>query len=320
MKTFNFGSSKGFLLENKKIQAKVISYGARLVTLCYEGKDVILGFDTLEDYKESGIYCGAALGRFANRIGNARFSLNGKEYMLDVNEHGRQTLHGGSLGFDRYEWTPEILSENSVSFTRLSPDGEMGFPGNLKITVTYTLLEDAISIIYDAVSDADTYFNPSNHAYFNLDGWDGEDCLKMKLCFHAPYYLPVDSYLIPTGEIASVEGTEFDFRTLRAIGQDYDHCFVVAMDRKEREIATLISEHSGIKMDIISDLPSIQFYTCARCNEKAGNGGIPLHLHHAVALETQFFPDSPNHENFPSTLLRAGEKFRSETRYRFGHV
>ena len=185
------------------------------------------------------------------------------------------------------------------------------------VSVTYTVEENALAIHYDGISDADTVFNPTNHAYFNLDGYNGEDCRNMLLKFQANHYLPVDELLIPTGEIAKVENTRFDFRSLRRIEDDFDHCFVVALDRAYRNICTLISEKSKIKMDIETDLPGIQFYTCSGCNEKAGKGGIPLHIHHAVALETQFFPDAPNHDNFPSTVLKKGEHFESDTKYIF---
>lgn len=317
IKEFSFGSSKGFEISNEALRVKLISYGARITELHFDGKDVTLGFDTLEDYKESTIYCGATIGRYGNRIAGGSFVLNGKTYSLPKNEKGITTLHGGTEGFDRFEWDSEILSEESVRFTRLSPDGEMGFPGNLQTAITYTLENDGLKIEYDATSDADCYVSLTNHAYFNLDGCDGEDCRNMIMQLNAPWYLPVDKDLIPTGEIASVEGNIFDFRTPRPIKHDYDHCFVLGNDISYRTVGTLYSPKSGIEMAVESDMPGLQIYTCSGCNEKSGKYGIPLHLHHAVAVETQLFPDSPHHDNFPSTLLKAGERFESVTRYRF---
>ncbi len=317
IKEFMFGTSRGFEIQNDALKVKLISYGARITELHFDGKDVTLGFDRLEDYKESNIYCGAVVGRFGNRIANGRFSLNGTEYQLPKNEKGITTLHGGTEGFDRFEWDGEILSDNAVRFSRLSRDGEMGFPGNLAVSVTYTLEKDGLCIAYFAKTDADTHVNLTNHAYFNLDGCFGEDCLKMTLQLDAPKYLPVDDKLIPTGEIADVAGTIFDRRDTRPIETDYDHCFVFGMKQEYKKVGTLYSPHSGIAMDIETDMPGLQCYTCSGTNEKAGKGGVPLHLHHAVALETQFFPDTPNHENFPSTLLQASAPFESITRYRF---
>lgn len=317
VKEFVFGSSRGFELQNDALKVKLISYGARITELHFAGKDVTLGFDRLEDYKESNNFCGAVVGRFGNRIANGRFSINGTEYDLPKNEKGITTLHGGTEGFDRFEWDAEILSDQAVRFSRISPDGEMGFPGNLEVSVIYTLEADGLCIAYFAKTDADTHVNLTNHAYFNLDGYFGEDCLKMTMQLDAPWYLPVDDKLIPSGEIADVTGTKFDRRKERPIETDYDHCFVFGLKQEYKKVGTLYSPHSGIAMDIETDMPGIQCYTCSGTNEKAGKGGVPQHIHHAVALETQLFPDSPNHENFPSTLVRPGTPFESTTRYRF---
>ncbi len=314
---FSFGSYDGYEISNGLIKARVISYGARLANLFFDDKDMILGYDQPEDFETGGIYSGATIGRYANRISGGAFTIRGKKYEIPKNEEGITSLHGGTKGFDQFHWESEIVSENSVRFFRVSPDGEMGFPGNLEISVTYTLIESALELSYSATTDQDTHVSLTNHAYFNLDGYHGEDCTKMHLSLKAPWYLPVDEKLIPNGEIKSVSGTRFDFTSDRAIAEDYDHCFVFGNERIYQNVGTLYSENSKISMDIETDLPAIQFYTMPKCDETSGKDGVPFHIHHAVALETQFFPDSPNHPNFPSTLLHNGETWTSVTRYIF---
>ena len=320
MKTYPFGTSRAFCLENDLLKVTLISFGARITNLEFCGKDLVIGYDDLEGFQNSTVYPGAIIDRYANRIANGRFELNGKVYQLGKNENDVTNLHGGPIGFDMMEWDSTVESENSVSFSRISPDGEMGFPGTVRVKVTYTLEEDALKIDYDADTDADTFLSLTNHVYFNLDGYDGEDCRNMKLMLRAPWYLPVDDKLIPSGEIRSVSGTVFDFTEEKTIGTDFDHCFVLGMDRKYQNAGRLYSEKTGIAMEIETDMPSVQFYSSGFLSDTVGKGGIPLHLHQAVALETQLFPDSPNHDNFPSTLLKPGEKFKSTTRYRFSKV
>ena len=304
-------------LKNDKISLTLISYGARMNEIHYEGKDVTIGYDSMEGIRRSQVYTNAVVGRFANRIAGGRFTLNGKEYALDINENGVTHLHGGSKGFDSLEWDYEIVDETSVRFFRFSPHMEMGYPGNLTLSVTYTLEDDGVELLYQAICDRDTILNLTNHAYFNLDGYDGEDCLKMQMQLNADRYLPVDDLLIPVGDPVSVEGTKFDFRTMRYVADDFDHSFVFGDQREYKKLGDLYSPASGIGLSIYSDMPALQVYTCGRMNEKAGKGGIPLHTHQAIALETQFFPDSPNHPSYPSTVLKGGKTFLSVTKYAF---
>lgn len=309
--------SERFLLENDKIRLVLLSYGARINELVFAGKDVVIGYDTMEDLRRDEFYTNAVVGRYANRIADGRFSLNGTTYQLEKNENGVTHLHGGTMGFDRVEWDWEIEGDNSVRFYRLSPHMEMGYPGNLTVSVTYTLEDDGIAIRYRAMSDRDTVMNLTNHAYFNLDGFDGNDCREMEMRLAAPYYLPVDDLLIPVGKPESVAGTRFDFQKRRPIGEEYDHCFVFENWGKKALVGELYSPASGIGMNIYTDLPGIQVYTCIRLESNRGKKGIPLHLHQAVALETQFLPDSPNHPAYPSTVLKGGTVFDSTTHYRF---
>ncbi len=320
IRTTDFFDTKKYILENEKIKLELLSYGARIHKLYFGGIDVVLGFDTLEDYQKDKRFLGATVGRYANRIAGGEFMLGENKYTLSKNENGITTLHGGEFGFDRFEWDAKILDENSVCFERISPDGEMGFPGELEVSVTYTLSDSAVIITYTAKCDGDTVFNPTNHAYFNLGGLGGKDCREMILQLNAEHYLPIDENLIPTGEIKKVDGTEFDFQDARKIGVDFDHCFVLSDPKKENLAGFLYSEESGIKMNIETDLPGIQLYTCEHFTDPAGKENIPLHDHHGVALETQFSPNSPNCLDFPSPILKKGEEFQSITKYSFEKI
>lgn len=315
-----FGIYDQFTIQNEKMLVELLSYGATIKKIIFEGKDVSLGYDTPEEYENGTFYVGSTIGRYGNRIHEGRFSLNGKEYQVDKNEKGITCLHGGFQGFDKLLWKGEIISENAVSFSLESKDGQCGFPGNLSMKIVFTLENSSLILSYFAKCDDDTIFNPTNHVYFNLDGYDGSDCREMILNLPAEHYLPVDDYLIPTGEIASVSGTKFDFTSPRPIAEDFDHCFVYGLRKEFRYAGTLLSSSSKIKMDIETDMPGIQMYTCSAFEGPTGKGGIPLHKHQGVALETQFFPDSPNHENFPSAVLKKDEEFESKTVYTFSKI
>ena len=305
-----------FTLENRAVRVVLMESGARISEFHFAGKDILLGYDTPAETRNGTFYTGATVGRFANRIAGGKFVLNGKEYVLDRNEEDRTHLHGGFQGLDKREWKGEAIGENAVRFTYFSPDMEMGYPGNLQISVIYTLEENGISLSYEATTDRDTVLSLTNHAYFNLDGFDGEDCRRMKLRFDADAYLPVDENLIPTGEIRPVAGTEFDFTALRPINGDYDHCFVFSDKSTDlRKVGEAVSDKSGIRLEIFTDRPAIQLYTCGDFTDPHGKGGLGLHDHQGIALETQGFPDSPHHPNFPSAVLKAGESFRSTTKY-----
>lgn len=315
------------------LSASVLTYGATLQSLCFDGRDVVLGYDCLEDYRRCGGYQGATIGRYGNRIAGGQFMLGGKTYDVGCNENGRGHLHGGAVGFDKSMWDAEILSdggEPSVRFSRISEDGEMGYPGRLEVSVTFTVrAENALEIAYHAVSDKDTVLNLTNHAYFNLNGYDGGDILDTVLTIDADAITPVDDKLIPTGEFLAVEGTPFDFRAGKPIGQDmedplpqlrlgggFDHNYVLN-GTGFRRVLSAFAPKTGIRMDCLTDQPGVQLYTANGLKTNVGKGGTGLYRHQGFCLETQHYPDSPNHPHFPSTLLKAGAAFESVTRYVF---
>jgi len=305
-----------YTLQNEWIELVLLSYGARIHRLIVEGTDVALGYDTLKDVKNGTLYTGSTVGRFANRIGNASFPLHGKTVQLDRNE-GNNHLHGGSFGFDRAQWEGKITDEAEVTFFHRSPDGEMGYPGDLECSVRYRLEKNAVSISYFAKTNRDTVINLTNHCYFNLSGSKGNDCREMMLQMQANAYLPVNEESIPTGEIKSVAGTVFDFTRLRKIESDYNHCFVLNHPDAMRRVATLYDPFSHRCMDVETDAPGMQLYNCISFEDCCGKDGIPLHPYQGIALETGFFPDSPNHPNFPSCLLTKDGEYRTTTKFRF---
>ncbi|MCL2488634.1 MAG: galactose mutarotase [Oscillospiraceae bacterium] len=315
------------------LSVSLITYGAAIQQLIFADTDLVLGFDTLEGYVAGNSYQGATIGRYANRIAEGRFPLNGKTIQVGYNEKGRGCLHGGIEGFESKVWEAAIISdgdEPSMVFTYLSPDGEEGFPGNLDTAVTFTVTADNIlRIAYTAATDADTVCSLTNHAYFNLGGYASGDILDTVLTIRGDAVTPVSEKMCPTGEIRPVDGTIFDFRTSKPIGQDvfaddeqikigngYDVNYVLS-DSGFRQAVTARSPKSGIKMTISTDLPATQFYAGGTLSEKQGKGGNPLCRFQGFCFETQFYPDAPNQPHFPSPLLRAGERFRSVTEYKF---
>jgi aldose 1-epimerase len=316
--------------------AKLITYGATLTELHVpdnKGKmgDVVLGFDNLQGYLSPEPYFGAIIGRYANRIAKGKFTLDGKEYQLATN-NGPNCLHGGKVGFDKRVWKAKatnLVDGSKVTFTYLSKDGEENFPGNVNVTVTYTLTDtNELKIEYEAETDKDTVINLTNHSYFNLAGAGSGDMLKHVLYLSADEYTPVDSTLIPTGEIKSVAGTPLDFRTPTAIGErigqipdigGYDHNFVVNGKMGTMRLAARVTEpSSGRQMEVWTTEPGVQFYTSIHLDGSIhGKGGLSYAKYGALCLETQHYPDSPNHPNFPTTELKAGAKFHSETIYKF---
>ena len=247
-------------------------------------------------------YFGAFVGRYANRISNASFVLNGREYKISANE-GKNTLHGGN-GLSKRRFTEIAVGENALTLGISDPDGGDGFPGKVEARVTYEFSENnELSISYEAVSDADTYLNLTNHSYFNLSGRG--DILDHELLINADGYLPVDEELIPTGEVRAVSGAEFDFRKMRRIENGfYDHCFV-------------LSGNEPCARLVATDMPAVQFYAGGATGLRLGKGGAVYGKNSGLCLETQYYPDSPNHPEFPSALLRAGEKYYSKTSYKF---
>ncbi|TDD40660.1 galactose mutarotase [Nonomuraea terrae] len=293
-------------LSSGRLRAEVLTYGAVVRRLEVSGVNVVLGLDTQEDYLTRSRYFGAVVGRYGNRIAGARFTLDGVEYRLPVN-NGPNSLHGGTEGFDSKVWTIAARTDDSVTLTLTSPDGDQGYPGTLTVSVTYTLADDALRIDYAAETDAPTVANLTNHSYFNLKG--GGDVLDHVVRMEAAHYLPVDDDKIPTGELAPVKGTPFDFTAPHAVGERndgaYDHCFVLD--------GGITVTGGGLTMEVTTTEPGVQFYTGAMLDGTA----TPYGPFAGLCLETQHFPDSPNQPRFPSTVLRPGERRTSTTSYRF---
>lgn len=321
------------------LSCQIITFGGSLQSLRVpdrSGKpvDVLLGFDALEPYRTHGKSLGALVGRYANRIGGAKFSLNGQTYQLAANNNGVNHLHGGLVGFNQRVWTVEEAGDDRLALSLFSPDGEEGYPGNLTVRVTYTLTEEGLTIGYRAECDRDTVCNLTNHAYFNLSGHDSGPVLDQTIQLLADCYTPTDPLSIPTGEIAPVEGTPMDLRRTAPIGArigedfpqllqagGYDHNWIPNGEAGTlRPIARAASPATGISMEVLSTLPGVQFYTGNYLDGcPAGKGGAAYANRWGFCLETQFYPDSPNHANFPSCVLRAGEVFDHTAAFRF-HV
>ncbi len=321
------------LVNHKGDTVTITNYGATVTSFDVPDKNgnfssVIVGFDSLQPYLQKPPYFGATIGRYANRIGNAKFTLDNTTYQLKAND-GKNTLHGGLKGFDKVVWDASVPSDSipSIVLNYVSKDGEEGFPGNLKVQVTYTLSdEDALKIVYDAETDKPTPVNMTNHSYFNLSGNVSNSILGETLWIDADKYTPVDSTLIPTGEIKSVKGTPFDFTTPKEVGRDidsvkggYDHNFVLNRTDSTSldKAATVTDSISGRTLEVYTTQPGIQFYTGNFLDGTFRNrDGNLLTKHSALTLETQHYPDSPNKPNFPSTILRPGEKYHEVTVYK----
>ena len=324
-------------LSNGRVTARIITYGALVTELHVpdrHGKstDVVLGFDDLDGYLAGHPYFGATVGRVANRIAGGKFTLDGKDYSLFVN-NGPNSLHGGIKGFDKVVWKAEPLRGTgapAVKFTHVSKDGEEGYPGNLSVAVTYTLTDDdGLKIDYVATTDQATPLNLTNHSYFNLAGPASGPILGHEVMIAADRYTPVDETMIPTGEIKPVKGTPLDFTTPTAIGaridqlkgdpRGYDHNFVLRGDGKAPALAARVHEPtSGRVMDVLTTEPGVQLYTGNFLDGKlTGKGGVVYRKHQGLCLETQHFPDSVHHANFPSTILRPGTTYTQTTIYRF---
>ena len=309
------------------LTARILTYGATLQSLEYRGIDVVLGYDSLEAYKESDGYLGATVGRYANRISRGKFSLNGVNYDVGANENEFSHLHGGNVGFDKHIWKVISSTGNTVLLSRISPDGEEGYPGTLDISVCYTVTDnDELVISYRGVSDKDTVLNITNHSYFNLAG-AGTDIYDTVMRIASDKITTVDDHLIPDGNFMEVAGTPFDFNEPKPIGRDigsdfvplrktdgYDHNFVL---KKEKYPIEAYSPKSNIVMRCSTDLPGVQFYTSNVLTHREGKNGVFLEKHNGFCLETQYFPDTPNKPGFPSCVLKAGEEFKSSTTYSF---
>lgn len=315
-------------------QASLTDYGASLVRFIFKDKnriprDLVLGYDDVSGYEKGDSFFGATVGRVANRIGQGRFTLGEKTYELFRND-GPNTLHSGKDFYGKRLWEVTDLSDSSISFRLFSPDGDQGFPGNLTITVTYTLTEDnRLTIDYEAESDADTPLNLTNHSYFNLGGHSDGSVLSQLALIHADQLTEPDQNLIPNGKLVSIEGTPMDFREEKSLGRDigkedyllklgngYDHNYVLS-GSGYREAASLFCPETGIRMTVYTDLPGMQVYTSNFLDHEPGKEGAVYCSRDAVCFETQYFPDAINKENFPGGLIKAGEVFRSRTCYGF---
>lgn len=319
-----------FVLSNGNgLTAKVITFGATLTSLISpdrHGKpeEIILGYDNLEGYLLPHPYFGATVGRFANRIARGRFSIDGKVYQVACNDNGNH-LHGGNVGFSRRIWKAEAFSREDASgvvFSYRSPSGEENYPGNLDVTVTYTLTENNELIIeYSAVTDAPTPVNLTNHTYWNLEGAGTGKIYDHVLSIDADAYLEVDEELVPSGRKIPVEGTPFDFRKPKPIGKDieaaggYDHCFVLNRNDELPQIR-VTAPHSGRVLTIYATQPGLQFYTgnfLADTPTRSGTVG----KHDAFCLETEGFPDAVNHPEFPDPVLRPGKRYYEKAVHKF---
>jgi len=322
------------LRNSKGTVVTITNYGGIVTSFLAKDKNdsvasVVVGFDSIEPYLQSHPYFGSIIGRYGNRIGAGKFSIGDKNYTLATN-NGANHLHGGVVGFDKVIWTaaPVVDSLPSLKLSYLSKDGEEGYPGNLQVTVTYTLTEeDGLKIQYEATTDQATPVNLTNHSYFNLTGDTKETIFNHQLQLNADAYTPVDNGLIPTGEIRQVAGTPFDFRSPMPIGSridsvpgGYDHNYVLNnADGSLRKVAHLAEPVSGRFLEVWTTEPGVQFYSGNFLDGKFSNHtGTPVQLHTALCLETQHFPDSPNKKEFPSTILEPGKKYYTETVYKVG--
>lgn len=316
------------------LRLEVMTAGAavrRLVLLDGQDEaDVVLGFDDVALYGTGRDYLGATIGRYGNRLAGARFTLDGVQHRLSANENGN-TLHGGAEGFDQRDWTVVDQGEGHVTLGLRSPDGDQGFPGTLDVRVTYRVEPGAVRLDYLATTDADTVVSLTNHTYFNLDGEGSGPVDAHRLTVSAEAFTPVDARLVPTGEVRDVSGTPFDLRRPTTIGDvlasedeqlahghGLDHNFVVDGEGL-RHVATLRGA-SGRTLEVTSDQPGVQVYTGAHFDGTVvGTSGTAYGPRAGIALETQAFPDAPNHPGFPSAVLRAGDRYESTTIWRFGH-
>jgi aldose 1-epimerase len=340
-KTINGKKVDLYFLRNENISAAITNYGGRIVGLCTPDKnekmeDVVLGFNSLDQYagaKES--FHGALIGRVGNRIAKGKFTLDGTEYTLPLN-NGVNHLHGGPGGFHNVVWTVKSNNDSTIVLEYLSKDGEMGYPGNLNVEVRYLLnSKNELEITYKATTDKSTPVNLTNHAFFNLAGEGNGTINNHVLIINADAYTPIDSTMIPLGGNESVEGTPFDFRKGKAIGTDlakqnenvqlgngkgYDHNFALNKPAPGEMTlaATVVEPVSGRKMEIFTKEPGIQFYGGNFMKgQDTGKSGKPYNYRESFALETQHFPDSPNNTNFPSIILKPGEVYQTASVYRF---
>lgn len=344
MKIRDFGkNTKGenaslYAFQNENgVVMEVSDFGASLYALYIPDKDgnlrdVVLGYDDPIGYEgPSRTFFGVTVGRNANRIAGGQFELNGKTYQLDQNQNGNN-LHSGLDFYSFRVWQVKETTESSITFALHSPDGDQGYPGAVDITVTYTLTEDnSVQIDYDAVPKEDTIINMTNHSFFNLNGHASGNILEQEIWVDADAFTPTNVKLIPTGEIAPVDGTPMDFRVKKAVGRDiqddyeplvyggggYDHNWCLNNNGNFAKVATMSSRESGISMEVYTDLPGVHIYTGNYLKEELGKEGVVYQQYQAMCFETQAYPDAIHHENFPSTICKKGEEYRTRTVYKF---
>ena len=325
-----------FVLKNGVVEVYITNYGARIVSLLVKKEDqwidVVMGFESIREYLETDeIYHGTIVGRYANRIARGKFHLNGKEYSLPINNIPNH-LHGGPDGFHHQVWDVINMEDNEITLSYFSKDGEEGYPGNMETRVTYRLSNTELEIFFEATTDQPTVLNLTNHSYFNLNGQGTSTILDHALEINADHFTPVDVTLIPTGELAPVEGTPFNFRKPFRIGErinddhiqlkyggGYDHNYALNKNASGRTFAARVKgDETGLVMEVYTEEPGIQLYTG---NFMKGlntlKGGYKDVLRSGFCLETQHFPDSPNQAHFPSTVLEPGQIFKSSTAFRF---
>ena len=317
------------------MKVRVTDFGANVVSVIVkdkEGKerDVVLGYDDASGYEEGDVFFGACVGRNANRIGGATFSLNGKKYELVKNDGGKNNLHSGPNCFHTRMWEVEKANDHAITFLLHSKDMEQGYPGNADIRVTYEVTkENALQITYHAVPDADTVFNMTNHSYFNLNGHDSGTVLNQKIWINADKYVEANADSVSTGRVLDVEGTPMDFTEEKELGRDietdypdirfgagYDRSYVINGEGY-RKAGTLYAKESGILMEVYTDCPAMQLYSANYVIEEKGKNGVLYDRRWAVCFETQFSPDAVNHENFESPVCKKGETYESRTAYVF---
>lgn len=325
-----------YSLENSRgMKITITDFGAALVNVFVPDKegnlrDVILGYDDVSDYEKGGASFGAPVGRNANRIGGAAFEINGETFELAKN-NGKNNLHSGYDYYNKRFWQVEETGEEEITFVLHSPDGDQGFPGMLDMHVTYGLSDEgAVSMKYYAVPDKDTIINMTNHTHFNLCGHNSSDVLGHRIFIDADYFTRADKESIPTGELIDVSGTPMDFRSSEFIGKGidadyeatrlgggYDHNWVLKNDGKFAKVAEAVCDDSGIVMEVWTDLPGIQVYTCNFLDNEPGKNGSIYPRRAAICFETQYFPDAIHHDNFISPICRAGEAYKTVTEYHF---
>lgn len=345
MKKENFGQTVSgqaatlYTLENNNgMKIRVTDFGATLVNVVVKDKDgndtdVVLGYDDVAGYEAGTCFFGATVGRNANRIGGAAFELNGKHYELTANEKNNN-LHSGLDFYNKRLWEVKNAGGDSVTFALFSPDKDQGYPGDLRIEVSYTLTEEnEIRISYKGICSQDTILNMTNHSYFNLNGEGGGTTLNHEVQIDSDAFTEIDEALIPTGVLSDVAGTPMDFRKAKLIGKEinedfgplniaggYDHNWVLKNRGKFEKVAKVFSKQTGIGMEIYTDLPGMQMYTSNGLEQEAGKGGKVYGKHGGICFETQYFPDAIHHENFEAPICKADEIFQTKTIYKFKNM